>query len=406
MRKKGIRGILVMAALLLFAGCGEGKSAAMASSEDMSIEETVSFPKEEQEADEITTQSETEEKETEEKEAESEAETETEAKELLPREYTPEEYAEAGVNELNSVPILMYHRIYDLKNDETEYVGGNVDKDGYNRTAEAFKNDLEMYYEMGYRCIRLTDFLDGKIDVPFGFSPLILTFDDGRNEAEIEGFDEAGNPEFLPNSALGILESFKKEHPDFSMTATFFLNQTFFEEIPSKEDQVRVVRWLVENGYDVGNHTLDHPELPDCSAEEIVRQVGGMYRILEDIIPGKYVNIVALPYGEPTDLKADPKYEGILRGEYEGFSYESKGALLCGYTRQCSPFTTDFDPAHLFRIRGYDNNGEEFDIEMCFAQLNDGKRYISDGDPETVVIRADEEEGWLGDTGGRRVIRY
>ena len=46
--------------------------------------------------------------------------------------YTAEDLRKAGVNELNSVPILMYHRIYNMKNSETKYTGGNVDKDGYN----------------------------------------------------------------------------------------------------------------------------------------------------------------------------------------------------------------------------------------------------------------------------------
>ena len=62
---------------------------------------------------------------------------------------TAEEYRQAGVNELNSVPILMYHRIYNMKNSETEYKGGNVDKDGYNRTSEAFEADLRSFYEQG-----------------------------------------------------------------------------------------------------------------------------------------------------------------------------------------------------------------------------------------------------------------
>ena len=56
--------------------------------------------------------------------------------------YTAEEYRNAGVNELNSVPILMYHRVYGMTNAETQYTGGNVDKDGYNRTSEAFEADL------------------------------------------------------------------------------------------------------------------------------------------------------------------------------------------------------------------------------------------------------------------------
>ena len=78
------------------------------------------------------------------------------------------EYEAAGINELNSVPILMYHRIYGMTNEETSYTGGNVDADGYNRTSEAFEADLRSFYEQGYRMMRLTDFVDGYIDVPFG----------------------------------------------------------------------------------------------------------------------------------------------------------------------------------------------------------------------------------------------
>ena len=52
--------------------------------------------------------------------------------------YTADDLRKAGVNELNSIPILMYHRVYGMTNAETEYTGGNVDKDGYNRTSEAF----------------------------------------------------------------------------------------------------------------------------------------------------------------------------------------------------------------------------------------------------------------------------
>ena len=43
---------------------------------------------------------------------------------------------------------MMYHGIVDTT--ENEYTGGNVDKDGYNRTSNAFLEDLEFYYEKGY----------------------------------------------------------------------------------------------------------------------------------------------------------------------------------------------------------------------------------------------------------------
>ena len=174
---------------------------------------------------------------------------------------TAEEYRTAGINELNSIPILMYHRIYGMKNSETEFTGGNVDKDGYNRTSEAFENDLRSFYEQGYRMMRLNDFVDGNIDVEFGYSPLILTFDDGIRDVVIEGWNDDGTPKFDPTCAIAILEKIKAEYPDYNVTATFFLNKQLFRN--KEEDDRKVIKWLVDNGYDIGNHTYDHVQLED-----------------------------------------------------------------------------------------------------------------------------------------------
>ena len=321
--------------------------------------------------------------------------------------YSAEEYRNAGVNELNSVPILMYHRIYDKTNAETSYTGGNVDKDGYNRTAEAFEADLRSFYQQGYRMMRLTDFVDGYIDVPFGYSPLILTFDDGIRDVVLLGWDADGTPLFDPTCAIGILEKIKAEYPDYNVTATFFVNSALFEN--GEENDRKVLKWMVDNGYDIGNHTRDHAKLGSCSAEEIETQVGYIYKLLEDIIPGQYVNIVALPYGSPESMPADkPQYNKIFEGTYEGFSYTSKASLLCAWTRSYSPFVRDYDHTAIRRIRGYDNNGSEWDIEMNFEQLNNGKRYISDGEPDTIVFPASENESgdWLKTTYGHQVVTY
>lgn len=321
--------------------------------------------------------------------------------------YTAAEYRDAGVNELNSVPILMYHRVYGMKNSETEYTGGNVDKDGYNRTSEAFEADLRSYYEMGYRMMRLTDYVDGYIDVPFGYSPVILTFDDGIRDVVLEGWNADGSPIFDPTCAIGILEKIKAEYPDYNVTATFFLNSGLFGN--GEENDRKVLKWMVDNGYDIGNHTWDHVKLGDCSADEIEKQVGKMYQKLEEIIPGQYVNIVALPFGSPENVSADnPQYSTIFTGTYDGFSYTTKASLLCAWTRSYSPFVREYNANAIRRIRGYDHNGTECDIEMNFKELNDGRRYISDGDPNTIVFpSSDNKSGdWLKTTYGHQVITY
>ena len=66
------------------------------------------------------------------------------------------------------------------------------------------------------------------------------------------GYDEKGNIIIDPNCAVGILEEFKKKYKDFNVTATFFLNGGMFQQ---KEYNEKIIKWLIENGYDIGKHT-------------------------------------------------------------------------------------------------------------------------------------------------------
>lgn len=309
-------------------------------------------------------------------------------------------YQEYGVNELGKVPIMMYHGIVNMKSSDTEYIGGNVDKNGYNRTSEAFRNDLEFYYDKGYRMIRLNDYVDGNIDVELGYSPIILTFDDGnKNNFNVLGKDDEGELIIDPECAVGILEEFKKKYPDYGVTATFFVNSSLFEQDEYNEE---ILKWLVSHGYDIGNHTLNHVDFTGIDSNKTMKEVGGLYEILEDIIPGKYVNILALPFGSPYN-KEHSNYPYILKGSYNNYQYKTKAALRVGWEAELSCYHKDFDPTFLKRIRAYDNNGLEFDIEMNFKIL-EKSRYISDGIIDTIVIKKEDKDSVI-DT-NKKVISY
>lgn len=310
-----------------------------------------------------------------------------------------EDYKKYNVNELGNVPIMMYHGIHNKKNSETKYTGGNVDKDGYQRTAEAFREDLEFYYKSGYRMIRLDDYIDGKIDVELGYSPIILTFDDGlENNIKVLG-EKDGELEIDPNSAVGILEEFKNKYKDYNVTATFFINGGIFNQ---KEYNEKIVKWLVSHGYDVGNHAYSHPDFTKISYDKSVEEVGKVYKILEDLIPGKYVNIIAMPFGSPYSKKHS-NFNALLKGTYDGLTYETKSTLRVGWESNDSPFSKDFDPYFLKRIRAYDNNGKEFDIQQNFKIL-ENRRYISDGNINNVVISKEKEDKIHTDT--LQIITY
>lgn len=295
-------------------------------------------------------------------------------------------YEELKVDESGNVPIMMYHGIHNIT--DNEYTGGNVDKDGYQRTTEAFKNDLEFYYNSGYRMIRLEDYVNGIIDVEAGYSPIILTFDDGlSNNLKVTGLDSDGNIIIDPNCAVGVLESFKQKYPDYNVTATFFINGGLFNQSEYNE---KILNWLIDNGYDIGNHTYSHVDFTTVSKDKSVQEVGSMYNLLDKYIPGKYVNIVALPFGSPYD-KDHENFNSILSGIYNDKEYNTIATLRVGWEADYSPFNKNFDKTFLKRIRAYDNNGKEFDIEMNFDIL-ENNRYISDGDKNTITIPKDKED--------------
>lgn len=295
------------------------------------------------------------------------------------------DYAALQVNELGNVPIMMYHGIHNIE--DNKYTGGNVDKDGYQRTAKAFREDLEFYYQNGYRMIRLNDYVNGIIDVEAGKSPIILTFDDGlENNLKVTGLDSNGNIIIDPNSAVGVLEEFKKKYPDFNVTATFFINGGIFNQ---NEYNEKILHWLVDNGYDVGNHSYNHADFTTIDYTKSIKEIGSVYNILEKYIPNQYVNIVALPFGSPYEKKHS-NMAAIMSGTYEGKEYRTIAALRVGWEAESSPFSSSFDKTFLKRIRAYDNNGVEFDIEMNFKILKNN-RYISDGDKTTITVPKDKE---------------
>ncbi len=308
-------------------------------------------------------------------------------------------YQEHNINELGNIPIIMHHGIINLKNEETSYLGGNVDKDGYNRTTEAFINDLESYYKNGYRMIRLKNYIDGEIATEFGKSPLVLTFDDGRlDNVKVLDKDENNNLIIDPKSAVGILETFKQKYPDFNVTATFFLNEGLFNQPKYNEE---IIKWLIDNGYDIGNHTKGHVDFTKINELEAQEAIGYLYQKLESIIGNKYLNIIALPFGSPYK-KGHPLFPFILKGEYNGYKYQTEATLRVGWEAELSPYHKNFDKTFLKRIRAWDNNGQDFDLKMCFDLL-ESNRYISDGDINTVVIKNDQN---LNKNISKKIIKY
>ncbi|MGE5679107.1 MAG: hypothetical protein ACM3ZR_13715, partial [Pseudomonadota bacterium] len=138
-------------------------------------------------------------------------------------------------NENGQIMILMYHGISDK---ESEWV----------RTADNFRKDLDTLYDKGYRLISLKDYIENNIKVEAGYTPFVMTFDDGLQNA-FNIIEENGVKKIDPDCAVGIIEEFKKQHPDFGSGGSFFV----YYPIPFRQKELikEKYEFLVANGYDI-----------------------------------------------------------------------------------------------------------------------------------------------------------
>ena len=148
---------------------------------------------------------------------------------------------------------------------------------------------------------------------------------------------------------------------------------------------------------------MTHPDFTKIDSSKTQVEIGKLYQLLDSKILNRYVNIVALPFGSPYK-KSHNNFNYIIKGSIDNYNYETKATLRVGWEADYSPFDINFDPLLIKRIRAYDNNGQDFDIEMNLKLLN-SKRYISDGDSSTIVIPKDVK-GNLNNTKNLKVITY
>lgn len=277
-------------------------------------------------------------------------------------------------NENGQVMILMYHGISDK---EAEWV----------RTADNFRKDLKVLYDKGYRLISLKDYIENNIKVEAGYTPFVLTFDDGaKNNFNI--LEENGEKKIDPNSAVGILEKFKKEHLDFGSGGSFFV----YYPIPFRQKELikEKYEFLIANGYDIGNHSYNHDNLGKLSVEDVQKTLAKNVKSTDEYLAGYDVYALALPLG--IGPKGD-NYKYAAQGEYGGVKYNNRAVLKVGSNPAPSPVSVKFDPIRLPRVRASEMKTDGVGLYdwLKYFEKKPEKRYISDGNPDTVTIPENEK---------------
>ncbi|MGF7059585.1 polysaccharide deacetylase family protein [Brassicibacter mesophilus] len=280
-------------------------------------------------------------------------------------------------NEAGQIMVLMYHGI-----DETEAT--------WVRTPDNFRRDLQTLYEKGYRPISLKDFVSNNFEVEAGYTPFVLTFDDG-NQNNFNIIEKDGQKIIDPNSAVGIMEEFKKEHPDFPLTATFFV----FGSNPFRQKELveYKLNYLVENGYDVGNHTLGHNNMTDIDdPQKIQKVIAEQADYLESMLSDYKIDTYALCNGGRPKNK--DYYPLLQKGQFNEKEYNNVAVLNVGWDPSVPPVDKNFDPHAIHRVRASETNVDGVGLYdwLSVFEKNPMRRYISDGNVDIVTVPKTLEE--------------
>ncbi len=298
----------------------------------------------------------------------------------IPRDEKTEETPKNDLsicNENGKIMVLMYHKFAEKSND------------GWTRALSGFKKDLQLLYDKNYYPINMNDYIEGNIDVPYGKTPVILTFDDGT--AGQLSFEWVNNVFTVKNNtAVKVYQDFVKEHPDFPMKGTFYIMSTNF--FGSKGTLKQRLEYLVNLGFEIGNQTQNHYALQNAtSADKVKEEVGGLAKFVDGLIPGYKITSFSIPGGSMTK-----KYEAeVYSGEYDGFKYENKGVvLLYGSKPTLSPIDKELDLKKIPRIRVSGNEKLDKDLEYWINYFDEHpeEKYVSDGDANTFVINKEDTD--------------
>ena len=253
-------------------------------------------------------------------------------------------------NEAGEIPIVMFHAFVDELDPDETY------SESYllcTQSFSYFRELLPRLYDMGYRLISMNDFLNNEIKVEAGYKPIVFTFDDGTS-SQFSLIEQNGELTLNPDCAAAIILDFYEEHPDFGKDATFYVclgNNPFYTERSSGPKLAGTLQermqYLVDLGFDVGNHTYTHYNLSSTtSAEDIIREVGQNQAKMYELVDG---------------------------------------VVEAGWDPAISPVHPDYDPYSIDRVSGRGFKAQDMDL-IWWLENPRQPLYVSDGDPYTITV--------------------
>ncbi len=277
------------------------------------------------------------------------------------------DYTVVKPDESREIMVIMYHNLGE-KNTE------------YGRTPESFRADLQRLYDMGFRTVSMSDYINNNFEVAAGYTPVVLTFDDGH-VSNFNYLEENGTLIIDPNCVVGIMNDFEKEHPDFGKNAIFYLN--YGNAFGQEQYRTQKIEYLLANGYEIGNHALSHDDLSSLDAAGIQKALGKNAKLYSEEYPGVEMTNLALPYGKRP--KDEVLRNFVRTGEYEGYTYKNDVILLVGWKPTYPIYNVSLDTNSVHRVQSGDG---EMQLTWWLDQyeIHPEKRFISDGMPNRISV--------------------
>lgn len=328
---------------------------------------------------------------------------------------TAEELAAYQPNELGMIPIVEYHQFTTDPAEAAQFV----------RTIDDFRADLQWFYEHDFYVVPLKDVILNRIAAPPGKHPLAITFDDSQAGQFRYLIAADGSVTIDPESAVGVMEAFYAEHPDFGRGGFFgVLPYACFDwnaggsETEQTPFCAQKIDFLLANGYEIGNHTLNHASIQYVDNDTFRAELGGAVEALQAYNPAIEANIFVVPFGM---YPAYDTEEGLQQREWmrSGFEYNGStvqliGSLMVGAEWAPAPVSINWDMLWIPRIQACDCEalgGGGYDTWLPTFEALAYMLYVSDGNPQTVTVPLAlpaELEGTLDESklGERELIRY
>ncbi|EKD56144.1 MAG: polysaccharide deacetylase [uncultured bacterium] len=177
------------------------------------------------------------------------------------------------------IPVLMYHYIRDYNN-EKDQIGTNLSV-----SPTTFDSQLKWLKDNGYQTVDFR-YLEKPFEV--NYKPLIITFDDGYQDAY--------------TNALPVLTK-------YNFTATFYI-------ITNNIGKYNYLTWdqitqLKNNGMDIGSHTLSHPDLSKATNSRVENEITQSKKVLEEKI-----GVVITDFCYPSGKYGDKVIEALKKNNY------------------------------------------------------------------------------------------